>query len=142
MRDSLGKVSLEHGVGDSKGFGIGGRSLPNLLFEVVKDVDVVGETAGIAVERGRSGYVALGRSFPECCLLSDYALVVRGGVGFWQDVDLLQAFLFEELLDAGKAAAVLALRRYRMCAWLVEVFSGETEMVEELRVMEGLARLG
>jgi hypothetical protein len=36
---------------------------------------------------------------------------------------------------AVRLATVLALRRYRLCAWLVGVFSGETEMVEELRVM-------
>ncbi len=34
-----------------------------------------------------------------------------------------------------RLATMLALRRYRLCAWLVAVFSGEASMAEEVRIL-------
>jgi hypothetical protein len=115
---------------------------PKRLFdgsEVVKrkSLEIARDAAHHYFQRCAAEGVKRGYFEPESEKNAEWSRAYSDQMAGRQSEDLLLGTKIVSEADEGavRLATVLALRRYRLCVWLVGVFSGETEMVEELRVM-------
>jgi hypothetical protein len=115
---------------------------PKRLFdgsEVVKRkaLEIARDAAHHYFQRCAAEGVKRGYFEPENEKNAEWSRAYSDQMAGRQSEDLLLGTKIVSEADEGavRLATVLALRRYRLCAWLVGVFSGETEMVEELKVM-------
>jgi hypothetical protein len=115
---------------------------PKRLFdgsEVVKRkaLEIARDAAHHYFQRCAAEGVKRGYFEPESEKNAEWSRAYSDQMAGRQSEDLLLGTKIVSEADEGavRLATVLALRRYRLCVWLVGVFAGETEMVEELRVI-------
>jgi len=115
---------------------------PKLLFdgdEVVKRkaLEVARDAAHHYFQRCAAEGVKRGYFEPENEKNAEWSRAYSEKMAGQQSDDLLLGtkIVSEAGEGAVRLATVLSLRRYRLCAWLSGVFSGEAEMVDELRVI-------